>query len=113
MASEAADYRVVDAPGKGRFEIRAGERVAGFTEYRRSGGLIAFTHTEVDPELEGHGLGGRLIAAALDAAREQGLAVLPFCPFVRAYIAEHPDEYLDLVPEKQRAHFKLPADNDT
>jgi predicted GNAT family acetyltransferase len=110
VASTAADYTVADVPGRQRFEIRAGERVAGFTEYRRHGGLIAFIHTEVDPEFEGQGVGGRLISAALDAVREEGLAVLPFCPFVRGYIAKHPEEYLDLVPEAQRAEFDLPAD---
>jgi hypothetical protein len=107
VGSSAAQYAVVDAPDRERFEIRADERLAGFTEYRRRGGLIAFIHTEVDPEFEGRGIGGRLVSAALDAAREQDLAVLPFCPFVRAYIAEHPDEYLDLVPENQRGHFGL------
>ena len=89
-----------------RFEIRAGERVAGFTEYRRHGGLIAFVHTEVDPEFEGQGVGGRLISAALDAVRDEGLAVLPFCPFVNHFIAEHPD-YLDLVPVDMRERFEL------
>jgi hypothetical protein len=34
--------------------------------------------------------------------------VLPFCPFVRAYIASHPDE-LGLVPAR-RAAFDLPGD---
>jgi predicted GNAT family acetyltransferase len=38
--------------------------------------------------------------------RRRGLRVLPFCPFVRSYIARH-SEYLDLVPEKQRAAFGL------
>jgi uncharacterized protein len=33
---------------------------------------------------------------------------LPFSPFVRSYIAGHP-EYLDLVPEGMRAKFDLPA----
>jgi predicted GNAT family acetyltransferase len=47
-----------------------------------------------------------LIAGALDAARAEGLAVLPFCPFVRRFIDEH-REYLDLVPAQRRAEFKL------
>ena len=29
--------------------------------------------------------------------RARGLAVLPLCPFVKAYIGKHPDEYADLV----------------
>ena len=33
--------------------------------------------------------------------------MLPFCPFVNSYIAEHRDEYLDLVPESHREEFDL------
>jgi hypothetical protein len=111
VTSSAAEYTVVDAPGQQRFEIRIGDRVAGFTEYRRRGNLITFIHTEVGSEFEGHGVGSRLVAAELDAPREQGLAVLPFCPFVRGYIAGHPDDYLDPVPEDQRESFELPAEH--
>ena len=99
---------VVDAPEAERFEIRVDGELAGFAEYRRRNGLIAFIHTEIDPRFEGQGLAGRLIATALDSSREDGLAVLPFCPFVRGYIEKHP-EYLDLVPEAQREQFELPA----
>ena len=109
MTADVAQYSVVDAPEEERFEIRVGDELAGFTEYKRQGGLIAFVHTEVAPEYEGKGIASRLISGALDAAREQGLAVLPFCPFVRGYIAKHPDEYLDLVPREMREHFGLPA----
>ena len=50
-----------------------------------------------------------LIRTALTEARSDGLAVLPFCPFVRGYIAGHP-EYLDLVPGDMRAKFALSED---
>jgi predicted GNAT family acetyltransferase len=53
-------------------------------------------HTEVDPEFEGSGLGGKLVAGALDDVRAQGRRVQPLCPFVAKYIARHP-EYADLV----------------
>ena len=109
MTLDAEHYTVVDLPEQERFENATGAQVAGFTEYRRRGGLIAFVHTEIAPELEGQGLASRLIAAALDRAREEGLAVLPLCPFVRGFISRH-HEYLDLVPASQREHFELPAD---
>lgn len=109
MATETTEYTVADAPGRQRFEIRDGDRVVGFTEYRRRGDVIAFIHTEVLPEYEGKGVASRLISAALDVVREDGATVLPFCPFVRGYIAKHPDRYLDLVPAGLRADFELPA----
>ena len=102
------DIRVVDVPDRSRFEIRVNGEVAGFTEYRHRRGLIAFIHTLTDPRFEGQGLASQLVRTALTEARADGLSVLPFCPFVRAYIAGH-TEYLDLVPEDMRAKFDLPA----
>jgi uncharacterized protein len=60
-------------------------------------GRIAFVHTEVYESYGGMGLGGRLARAALDDARARGLVVMPFCPFIAAYIERHLDEYGDLV----------------
>jgi uncharacterized protein len=99
---------VTDNADRQQFEIAIdGERV-GLAAYRRSKarGMIAFIHTEIDDAHEGEGLGGQLVSAALDAAREQRLEVLPFCPFVRGYIEAHP-EYADLVPADHREEFGL------
>ena len=100
--------RVVDVPERSRVEVRVGEEAAGYIDYHRRPGLIAFVHTSIDPRFEGQGLGTELVRTALAQARSDGLAVLPFCPFVRGYIAAHP-EYLDLVPEDMQAKFDLPA----
>jgi predicted GNAT family acetyltransferase len=102
------DVLVVDVPERSRFEIRVDGELAGFSEYRRRPGLIAFIHTLIDPRFEGQGLASELVRTVLSEARSHGLSVLPFCPFVRAYIADH-TEYLDLVPEDMRAKFELPA----
>jgi uncharacterized protein len=105
----AADVRVVDVPERSRYEVLVDGEIAGFIEYRRRPGLIAFIHTLIDPRFEGQGLGSQLARTALSDARSDRLSVLPFCPFVRSYIAGH-TEYLDLVPEDMRAKFELPAD---
>jgi uncharacterized protein len=97
---------VSDNPGEHRYEIALDGERAGFVKYRLKPGQIALIHTEVDDRFEGQGLGGRLIAFALDDARSRDLAVLPFCPFVKAYIQRHP-EYLELVPEGRRGDFGL------
>jgi uncharacterized protein len=95
---------VSENPAQERYEVTTGGELAGFTQYRRRPGLIAFVHTEIDPRFEGQGLASRLIAFALDDARDHDLAVLPFCPFVNGYIERHP-EYAALVPEAFRAKF--------
>lgn len=98
---EAADAsagkpEVVDAPERNRYELRLDGRLVGLAAYRRRDGLIVFTHTQVDESCSGRGFGGILATAALDDARRQGLAVVPLCPFIAAYIKRHP-EYEDLV----------------
>ena len=97
---------VVDVPAARRFEVLVDGRVAGFAEYRRTSSSVSFTHTVVDAEFEGRGLGSVLARGALDASREAGLAVLPFCPFIRGSVERHP-AYLDLVPAGRRAQFGL------
>jgi predicted GNAT family acetyltransferase len=97
---------VADNPGESRFEITCDGELAGFAAYKRQPGVISFSHTEVDDKFEGRGLGSKLAKAVLDAAREEGLDVLPFCPFIAGWIGKHP-EYLDLVPADQRERFKL------
>src|SRR5579862_7221378 len=109
-AQTAAAVRVLDVPERSRFEIWIDDELAGFTSYRRRRGRIAFTHTLIDPRFEGQGLASRLVQTALSEARSEGLAVLPFCPFVRGYIARHSEEYLDLVPGDLRDAFELSAD---
>jgi uncharacterized protein len=98
--------QVKDHPDQARYEIDVDGERGGFVQYRRSGGELTLIHTETDPRFRGQGLGGHLIAAVLDEARQQGLAVLPYCPFARRYIAEHP-AYTDLVPAGRRAEFGL------
>ena len=98
---------VEDNPDLARYEVFDGGELAGFALYRRSEGKIVLTHTEVDDRFEGRGLGSALARGVLDAARGDGLAVLPHCPFMAGYIRGHPDDYLDLVPSDQRAKFDL------
>src|SRR4029453_11263695 len=98
------DTTVVDVPEKGRFEVLIGDRVVGLASYHIDGTTMTLPHTEVDPGVGGQGVGKALVAGVLDAARERGLSVLPYCSFVRHYIQQHP-ETVDLVAEDDRPHF--------
>ncbi len=57
---------------------------------------------EASRELAGHGIGSTLVRAGIEFAREQGLTVVPLCPFATDYIRRH-QEYLDLVHPDSRA----------
>ena len=100
------DVEVTDNPDKARFEIVADGELAGFVLYHLRGHEIAFTHTETDDRFRRHGLASQLVQAALDNVRARHLAVLPYCPFVRSWLEEHP-EYVDLVPAGRREQFGL------
>ena len=91
MTPAAEEIEIRDAPEASRFEILVDGRLAGFAAYRRRPEAVAFTHTEIDEEYGGRGLGGKLVGEALARVRAEGLGVLPFCPFVRAYIDRHPE----------------------
>ena len=97
---------VVDVPERGRFEIRLDGRVVGLASYHVDDGTMTLPHTEVDPGVGGRGIGRALVAGVLDAARDRGLHVLPYCSFIRHYIQQHP-EHLDLVAADEREHFGL------
>ena len=103
---DSMDTKVVDVPERGRFEVRVDDRVVGLASYHVDGTTMTLPHTEVNPSVGGQGIGSALVAGVLDAARERGLTVLPYCSFVRHYIQQHP-EYMDLVAADDRPHFGL------
>lgn len=75
----------------GRYELTIDGRTA-LAAYKDRGDHLTFYHTEVPPELEGRGIGKRLIAGALADVRRRGLRIVATCPFVRHYVETHPDE---------------------
>lgn len=86
--ASSAPVVVRDNPAAHRFEAE----VDGFlavAEYRLKDGTITFTHAGVPSELEGRGIGTRLVEASLAAARERGWRVVPRCSFFAAYMRKH------------------------
>ena len=67
-----------------------GEAV-GVADYAGRGADVVFLHTEIAPEHRHEGLGDRLVEAARDDAHDRGAHVVPLCPCVDDFIAEHPD----------------------
>lgn len=81
---------------KGAFFIpQHEERLALMTFSKASDSLIIIDHTEVGPALKGTGAGKRLVAAAVEYARANGMKILPLCPFVKA-VFDKTTEYQDV-----------------
>jgi predicted GNAT family acetyltransferase len=86
-----ADGEVRHDEAQRRFELEE-EGQVGFLTYIQRDGRIVFTHTIVPPELEGRGIGSRIVKEGLAYARAQGLRVVPQCSFVRGYIERHEED---------------------
>ena len=97
---------ITDNTGQRRYEVHVDGELAALVTYGRSEHQIALTHTETEPGFEGQGYAKQVVEFALADARASGREVLPFCPYVRSYIAKHPEQ-IDLVPEHSRAKFDL------
>lgn len=82
--------QVTDNPAESRFELWNDGQLAELL-YRRNGKRFVLLHTEVPEDLEGHGLAGRLVSAAVDRAAREDLTIVPLCPFARGWLERHPD----------------------
>jgi predicted GNAT family acetyltransferase len=83
--------QITDDQATSRFELRADGHLAELI-YRRNGKRLVLIHTAVPPQLEGRGIGGQLVAAAIDRAARDGFTIVPLCPFARVWLERHPDE---------------------
>ncbi len=59
-------------------------------------GQLLATHTGVDSEYSGQGLGYALLERLVGYAREKKAKIVPLCPFVKAAFIKHPDRYGDV-----------------
>lgn len=78
------DVTVAAAPERNRYEVRLGGRMVGFADYMDRDQQRLFTHTEVDPDVGGRGIGRELVRYALEDTRASGRRVIPLCSFVAA-----------------------------
>jgi uncharacterized protein len=83
-------YTIVDNAAASRFETTV-EGHTAITAYTIRDGVMVMPHTMVPQALEGRGIAGQLVAAALARARAQGLKVNPLCSYVAAYMRRHPE----------------------
>jgi uncharacterized protein len=92
------DTAVHDNPDRRRFELRAGDQVAGIAAYRVRDGVTVITHSEIDPAFRGQGLGSELARQTMDLLKSQQARVITACPFFAKYVTEH-REYDDILED--------------
>ncbi|USQ77445.1 GNAT family N-acetyltransferase [Ornithinimicrobium cryptoxanthini] len=102
---------VTKQTGPDRFELTVDGTTAGFAQFVDHDGSRVFYHTEVFPEFGGQGLAGVMVKEALGATREEGLRIVPVCPYVKKYVTKH-EEWTDHVdrPTREMLHA-IPKDS--
>ena len=73
-----------------RFETEV-DGVLCVANYHLVDGVMRIHHTEVPAMLEGRGIATRIVREAFAYAEAHGLAVEPWCSFVRNYMRQHPE----------------------
>jgi predicted GNAT family acetyltransferase len=83
-------------PGQNRYVFEKDGKQVGLTDYSLRGNAMHITHTEIDPQLRGAGLGAEMVQGVLDLVRtETDYRVVADCPFVVDWLTHHP-EYREL-----------------
>jgi uncharacterized protein len=81
---------VRDDPQHHRF-VYGNDGAVGELTYDVDDDRMFLLHTEVADALQGQGVGGQLVAAAVSRAIDDGLTVVPWCPYARRWLRRHPD----------------------
>jgi len=76
--------------GQSRFETTVEGHLC-VADYQLADGIMTMTHTLVPRPIEGRGIAGELVAAALEYAKMNDLKVDPHCSYVRDYMHRHPE----------------------
>lgn len=105
MKEQFINIPLVKNDAKKRFEIEVNGHFAfiNFTEMRQQ---IALVHTETEPELAGTGAAIAVVEKTLHWIEQNNKTLLPFCPYVFAYIKKHP-EWKRIVDTSFNAYDKL------
>jgi len=82
---------------KGRFYIEShNELVAEMTFVFAGSDRFIIDHTNINPANTGKGYGKMMVAKAVEFARENGLKIIPLCPYAKSVFDKTP-EYKDVL----------------
>ena len=87
-----SDVDVQHRESSNRFVARTESGLAYISYERRDDGTIEFQHTVVPEADRGRGVGNALVRTAIAWARGEGATIVPTCPFVQAWLEQHPDQ---------------------
>ncbi len=87
---EKIKHKLSDKGGSFYYELD-GKKLAAMTYILSGEDKIIIDHTEVDPSLQGQGIGKKLQSELVDYVRANNIKVLPLCPFANATFHKTPE----------------------
>jgi hypothetical protein len=103
MSTETPEITVRDDAESRRYDALIDDQVVGTIVYERFGSRLVFSHTIVEPEFRGRGIGTTLVTRALDDVRARDMTLTNYCEFVADFITAHPG-YADLIDAEHPGH---------
>ena len=91
-------YKVIQDDIDFKFSVRLGSEEA-YIDYRWYQDKLILLYIFVPVQYRGKGISNVLIQHALDHAREKGVKINIFCPYIAKYVRMHP-EYHDLLENR-------------
>lgn len=90
--SEELPIDIEDNGSKGRYVVRGPDGAEAEMTFTRIGDRqLIIDHTGVPDVFRGQGIGTRLVARAVEDAREAGKTIIPLCPFAATQFHRHPE----------------------
>jgi uncharacterized protein len=90
MADQVIPRQPVLDASAGRYTLTE-DGATGVLDFTLRGDRLAIEHVVVPEEIGRRGIGGALVATAVARANDEGLTIVPRCPFARRWLRAHPD----------------------
>lgn len=85
-----------ETDNRGMFYLENDKGVfAELTYVRKTNDILTIDHTEVDEEMEGQGIAGKLLHKAVEFARVENLKIDPLCPYAEVQFQRN-ESYQDV-----------------
>lgn len=85
------DYELFNNEEERQYEFHIDAYIPRIEYIINQNNVIYLTHTEVQHQLEGQGVGKLLVEKVLADIEAKQMKLVPMCPFVAAYIRKYPE----------------------
>jgi predicted GNAT family acetyltransferase len=96
MEEPTGEIRFEHDVERGQFDAILGEHRALITYRSNREGKIFLVHTESDEALKNTGVTEKLVLHVFDHIRENGMRMIPVCPYIKTYLKRN-SEHMDIV----------------